>query len=400
MDAQALQVALGYEFTSKALMQQALTHRSHSGTHNERLEFLGDSVLNCAVASLLFERYSKIDEGDLSRLRANLVKQQSLYEIAQRLELSQYLRLGEGELKSGGFRRPSILADTVEALFGAIFLDGGFDAARKTISRLYVPVLETVDPKTLGKDAKTLLQEYLQSRKIALPVYSVVATHGAAHSQEFEVECAVPKLTIQVLGSGGSRRGAEQAAAKKALESAQALALEAKKRTRRPKQAQLSLSVAVTQSADFEAPASAGGRAAKAATVEKPGEKGTERAAPKQGERVTEKTVEKSTEKASDKGGEKAAAATAGRQTEKSAEKPIDKATTKLLEKPAEKSAEKTLEKGSEPAADKSERLGADQDRSADGGLLAPATPATTAPRDEVTKDGSEAQAKLKARAA
>src|SRR5208282_5086107 len=200
MDQQALQGALGYEFTSKALLQQALTHRSHSGTHNERLEFLGDSVLNCAVASLLFERFSKIDEGDLSRLRANLVKQQSLYEIAQRLELSQYLRLGEGELKSGGFRRPSILADTVEALFGAIFLDAGFDAARKAIARLYGPVLETVDPKTLGKDAKTLLQEYLQSRKIALPVYSVVATHGAAHSQEFEVECSVPKLSIQVLG--------------------------------------------------------------------------------------------------------------------------------------------------------------------------------------------------------
>ncbi len=271
MDAQALQDALGYQFSAKGLLQQALTHRSHSSLHNERLEFLGDSILNCVIASLLFERFAKIDEGDLSRLRANLVKQQSLYEIAQRLELSQYLRLGEGELKSGGFRRPSILADTVEALFGAIFLDGGFDAARKTISRLYVPVLETVDPKTLGKDAKTLLQEYMQSRKIALPIYTVVATHGAAHSQEFEVECAIPKLSIQVLGSGGSRRGAEQAAAKKALEAAQQLALAASKRARRPKQAQLSLPVAVAQKQDGTAAATPS-KAGKLVVVDKAGE--------------------------------------------------------------------------------------------------------------------------------
>jgi ribonuclease III len=250
MDVQALQTALGYEFASPDLLQQALTHRSHSVTHNERLEFLGDSVLNCVVASLLYDKFARIDEGDLSRLRANLVKQQSLYEIAQRLELSPYLRLGEGELKSGGFRRPSILADTVEALFGAIFLDAGFETARRVIRKLYEPVLATVDPKTLGKDAKTLLQEYLQGRKIALPVYTVVATHGAAHSQEFEVECAVPKLSIQVLGAGGSRRAAEQAAAKKALEVAQSLAVAATKRTRRAKPAQLTLGVAVEQSAE------------------------------------------------------------------------------------------------------------------------------------------------------
>ncbi len=248
MDVQALKTALGHEFASKDLLSQALTHRSHSVAHNERLEFLGDSVLNCVIASLLFDKFSKIDEGDLSRLRANLVKQQSLYEIAQRLELSQHLRLGEGELKSGGFRRPSILADTVEALFGAVFLDAGFDVARRMIKRLYQPVLDTVDPKTLGKDAKTLLQEYLQGRKIALPVYTVVATHGAAHSQEFEVECAVAKLAIQVLGGGGSRRAAEQAAAKKALEAAQALTGAATKRARRAKSAQLSLPVSVEQS--------------------------------------------------------------------------------------------------------------------------------------------------------
>ncbi|WP_334187482.1 ribonuclease III [Noviherbaspirillum sp.] len=242
MDLMLLQDRLGHTFRDAALLQQALTHRSHSSLHNERLEFLGDSILNCVVASLLFERYNKIDEGDLSRLRANLVKQQSLYEIAQRLELSQFLRLGEGELKSGGFRRPSILADTLEALFGAIFLDAGFDVARDVIRALYIPILDTVDPKTLGKDAKTLLQEYLQGKKIALPQYNVVATHGAAHNQEFEIECLVPKLDIQVFGTGGSRRAGEQAAAKLALEAVQnALVKTAAARKARPRAAQLKL---------------------------------------------------------------------------------------------------------------------------------------------------------------
>jgi ribonuclease-3 len=223
MALEALQDRLGYRFSAAPLLRQALTHRSHGSTHNERLEFLGDSVLNCAVASMLYERFGKLDEGDLSRVRANLVKQQTLFEVAQRLDLSACLLLGEGEQKSGGFRRPSILADTLEAVFGAIFLDGGFDAAQLAIRRLYEPVMRNVDPNTLGKDAKTLLQEWLQSRKIPLPVYAVVATHGAAHNQLFEVECSVPKLSIQVLGSGGSRRAAEQGAAKLALEQAQAL---------------------------------------------------------------------------------------------------------------------------------------------------------------------------------
>ena len=254
-------------------MQQALTHRSHSTLHNERLEFLGDSILNCVVASLLFDRYTKIDEGDLSRVRANLVKQQSLYEIAQRLELSQFLRLGEGELKSGGFRRPSILADTLEALFGAIFLDAGFDAARDVIRALYIPILDTVDPKTLGKDAKTLLQEYLQGKKIALPQYNVVATHGAAHNQEFEIECLVPKLDIQVFGSGGSRRAGEQAAAKLALEAVQKAFVKAPSAAKKakPRTAQLKLSgIATIQpdapeaaSAAVALPAEAAGAAAK-----------------------------------------------------------------------------------------------------------------------------------------
>ncbi|KVE34138.1 ribonuclease III [Burkholderia sp. TSV86] len=219
-----LESRLRYEFRNAELLRQALTHRSHSATHNERLEFLGDSVLNCAVAALLFQRFGKLDEGDLSRVRANLVKQQSLYEIAQALNISDSLRLGEGELRSGGFRRPSILADAFEAIIGAVFLDGGFEAAQGVIKRLYVPILDHIDPRTLGKDAKTLLQEYLQGHKIALPAYTVVATHGAAHNQQFEVECAVPKLDVKVSGSGASRRAAEQAAAKKALDEVMALA--------------------------------------------------------------------------------------------------------------------------------------------------------------------------------
>lgn len=252
MDFKLLQDRLGYTFKDAALLQQALTHRSHSSLHNERLEFLGDSVLNCVVASLLFERYNKIDEGDLSRLRANLVKQQSLYEIAQRIDLSQFLRLGEGELKSGGFRRPSILADTLEALFGAIFLDDGFDAARDVIRALYIPILDTVDPKTLGKDAKTLLQEFLQGKKLALPQYNVVATHGAAHNQEFEIECVVPKLDIQVFGTGGSRRAGEQAAAKLALEAVQNALIKSttSNRKARPRAAQLKLAGIATVQPD------------------------------------------------------------------------------------------------------------------------------------------------------
>src|ERR1700730_147741 len=219
-----LESRLHYQFRNAELLRQAMTHRSHSATHNERLEFLGDSVLNCVVAALLFKRFSDLDEGDLSRVRANLVKQQSLYEIAQALSIADFLRLGEGELKSGGFRRPSILADTLEAIFGAVHVDGGFEAAQEVIERLYIPILDHIDPRTLGKDAKTLLQEYLQGHKLPLPQYVVVATHGAAHNQQFEVECTVPKLDVKVSGSGASRRAAEQAAAKKALDEVMAAA--------------------------------------------------------------------------------------------------------------------------------------------------------------------------------
>jgi ribonuclease III len=250
MEVKVLETRLGYTFTKPDLLTQALTHRSFSNQHNERLEFLGDSVLNLAVAHLLYDRFGKIDEGDLSRLRSNLVKQQALFEIAQSLSLAQYLRLGEGELKSGGFRRPSILADAMEGIFGAILLDSGFDAAAKVIRSLYVPLLTHIDPKTLGKDAKTLLQEYLQGRRIPLPTYNVVATHGAAHSQEFEVECLVPKLEIRVVGAGGSRRAAEQSAAQQALDMLGKLTAAATKRPRKTARqtAQLTLPVAIEQS--------------------------------------------------------------------------------------------------------------------------------------------------------
>ncbi len=243
-----LEQALDYRFADATLLEQALTHRSHSSHHNERLEFLGDSVLNFVVAALLFKRFPRIDEGDLSRLRANLVKQSSLADIAGKLLLSQYLRLGEGELKSGGFRRPSILADALEAILGAIFLDGGFDAAQKAIARQYEPILAHVDPKTLGKDPKTLLQELLQARKLDLPAYTVVATHGAAHNQLFEVECQIPKLEIKVSAPGASRRAAEQSAAELAIAAISALAPAKGSRTARArKSTQLSLPVAVSQ---------------------------------------------------------------------------------------------------------------------------------------------------------
>jgi ribonuclease-3 len=234
MDLAALEERLGYRFTAPALLEQAVTHRSHGAVHNERLEFLGDAVLNCTIAQLLFQKYARLNEGDLSRLRANLVKQSSLADIAERIELSGYLRLGEGEMKSGGFRRPSILADTMEAIFGAVLVDGGFEAGSGVIARLFEPVLKHVDPKTLGKDAKTLLQEYLQGKRLPLPVYTVVETRGAAHNQEFEVECAIPKLEISVRGNGRSRRAAEQTAAKLALDQAHAALSAARRAKRKP----------------------------------------------------------------------------------------------------------------------------------------------------------------------
>jgi ribonuclease-3 len=213
MDYGPLQRKLNYSFAQASLLQQALTHRSHSVAHNERIEFLGDSVLNCCIAHELYRRFGELKEGELSRLRARLVRQETLAELAQHLELGTYLRLGEGELKSGGFRRPSILADGLEALLGAVLLDGGFAAAQAVIGGLYSSLLEHLDPQTLGKDPKTLLQELLQARKIPLPQYAVVATQGAAHDQQFQVECQIPQLAIRTTGFGASRRIAEQEAA-------------------------------------------------------------------------------------------------------------------------------------------------------------------------------------------
>ena len=218
MDYGPLQRKLGYSFAQASLLQQALTHRSHSLAHNERIEFLGDSILNCCIADELYRRFGELKEGELSRLRASLVRQEALAELAQQLELGTYLRLGEGELKSGGFRRPSILADSLEALFGAVFLDGGFGAAQGVIRGLYASLLEHMDPLTLDKDPKTLLQESLQARRIPLPQYAVVATKGAAHKQQFQVECHIPELAIRTTGFGASRRIAEQEAAQHAYE--------------------------------------------------------------------------------------------------------------------------------------------------------------------------------------
>ncbi len=217
MDYGSLQRKLGYSFAQASLLQQALTHRSHGSRNNERLEFLGDSVLNCCVAHELYQRFGDLKEGDLSRVRANLVRQETLAELAQGLELGTYLRLGEGELKSGGFRRPSILADGLEALLGAVFLDGGFAAVQGVIRGLYASLLEHLNAQTLGKDSKTLLQELLQARKLALPQYAVVATQGAAHNQSFQVECQIPQLEIRTIGFGASRRIAEQEAARLAF---------------------------------------------------------------------------------------------------------------------------------------------------------------------------------------
>jgi ribonuclease-3 len=213
-----LQQRIGYRFNRTELLVQALTHRSHGSAHNERLEFLGDSVLNCVIAAELHERFQDGREGDLSRMRANLVRQESLHGVAQSLALGDSLRLGEGELKSGGHARPSILADALEALFGAVFLDSGFEAARDVVLRLYGPQLGELDPKSPGKDPKTLLQELLQARRIPLPRYSVTGTQGAAHSQNFEVECAIPELDVRSTGMGTSHRAAEQAAALRAFE--------------------------------------------------------------------------------------------------------------------------------------------------------------------------------------
>ncbi len=242
-----LQAALDYHYQDQHLLEQALTHRSHGMPHNERLEFLGDSVLNFVVSTLLFTEHAEMDEGDLSRVRANLVKQAALADIAQKLSLSTYLRLGEGELKSGGFRRPSILADALEAIFGALYLDGGYPQVSRVIERLYRPILSQIDVRTFGKDPKTLLQEIMQGRGLGLPRYEVVSTHGAAHDQTFDVLCEAAQLDIRIQASGSSRRAAEQAAARQVIAAIEALGPARRSSRRHHKPAQLSLPVAVPQ---------------------------------------------------------------------------------------------------------------------------------------------------------
>lgn len=210
---EGLSSRIGYVFREKSLLKQALTHRSFGAPNNERLEFLGDGILNCVIAHKLFEFFPGLSEGDLSRIRASLVNQKHLCELATALDLGSSLLLGEGEMKSGGHRRPSMLADAMEAVFGAVFLDGGFDAASSVIGRLYEKSIGEIDSNAQIKDPKTQLQEYLQGMKIALPRYNVVQTIGEAHRQRFEVECLVPGLEIRTTGEGESRRSAEQAAA-------------------------------------------------------------------------------------------------------------------------------------------------------------------------------------------
>jgi ribonuclease-3 len=212
-DLSALQDRLQHRFADPRLLARALTHRSFSADHNERLEFLGDSVLNLAVAALLYGRLSKLPEGDLSRVRANLVKQETLHQVAVAIGLPPCIRLGEGESKSGGNKRPSILADALEAVIGAVHLDAGYDRAEALVHRLFEAVEITPQMPAAAKDPKTELQEWLQGRKMKLPIYRVAATLGAAHKQTFDVECEVPELGAVERGIGASRRAGEQAAA-------------------------------------------------------------------------------------------------------------------------------------------------------------------------------------------
>lgn len=212
-DLAALQKRLQYQFVDLRLLTLATTHRSFSADHNERLEFLGDSVLGVCVADLLYRKLGSLPEGDLSRVRAGLVRQEALHPLAVKLGLSEVMRLGEGEMRSGGKKRPSILADALEAVIGATYLDGGFAAAQALVNRLYESLDINPAMAAMGKDPKTELQEWLQARRMKVPGYKVIGTQGAAHKQTFEVECEIAELNLTARGTGGSRRAGEQAAA-------------------------------------------------------------------------------------------------------------------------------------------------------------------------------------------
>jgi ribonuclease-3 len=222
MNLSTLTAALGHAFSDRTLLQTALTHRSFGVPNNERLEFIGDGLLNCVIAVALFRRYPDLAEGELSRMRANLVRQDTLHQLAVSLNLGDSLRLGEGELKSGGNQRPSILADAVEALIGAVYLDAGFEATQSVIARLYLPLFDEMRSGPVTKDAKTSLQEWLQGRKKPLPRYHVIEASGAAHEQRFEVACEIENPALRTTGQGSSRRLAEQAAADRALKALKA----------------------------------------------------------------------------------------------------------------------------------------------------------------------------------
>jgi ribonuclease-3 len=218
----ALQQRLGHVFVQPALLTRALTHRSFGHAHNERLEFLGDAVLNMAVSAMLYQRFAGSDEGDLTRVRAHLVREESLHRAALALGLPQVLRLSDGETRGGGAQRASILADALEALIGAAFLDGGFDASQQVVRRLFGELIDSTEIDNWSKDAKTELQEWLQARRLPVPTYRISATRGQAHAQTFEVECVVPALALTETGEGRSRRQAEQEAARRMLDALKA----------------------------------------------------------------------------------------------------------------------------------------------------------------------------------
>ena len=214
---EGLQARLGHPFANMRLLERAITHRSFGADHNERLEFLGDAVLNLAVSSLLFERFAGSDEGDLTRVRAHLVREDSLHRAAVALGLPAVVRLSEGEARGGGAQRPSILADAMEALIGALYLDGGLEPAARLVRQLFGELITGSEADSWRKDAKTELQEWLQARRLPVPVYRIVATRGQAHAQTFQVECASPPMGLSELGEGRSRRSAEQEAARRLL---------------------------------------------------------------------------------------------------------------------------------------------------------------------------------------
>jgi ribonuclease-3 len=213
-----IELILNYHFNDNSLLELALTHRSFQGKNNERLEFLGDSILNFIIAELLFQKFTLLPEGDLSRLRSQLVKSATLSEIGILLKLGDYLILGEGELKSSGWRRPSILADSVEAIIGAIFIDGGISAASDLILTWFKDRIDAINPDNIQKDSKSVLQELLQAKKIALPEYNIVSIEGEDHCQHFRVSCSIPTLGLSIEGDGSSRKIAEQCAAEDMLE--------------------------------------------------------------------------------------------------------------------------------------------------------------------------------------